>query len=64
VREASLVPCWITSSPTKNEAGVLRNNYQPKPVFGATADRTVAQVLKRSAGLEYGVKRIGYLRLR
>jgi len=61
---ASIVPCWITSGQAKNEAGVLRNNYQPRPIFGETADRTVALVLTRSAGLAYGVKRIGYLRLR
>lgn len=61
---ASIVPCWITSSQAKNEAGVLRNNYQPKPVFGETADRTATLVLERSARLKYGVKKIGYLRLR
>lgn len=62
--EASIVPCWVTSSRARNEAGILRNNYQPKPVFGSTAERTVALVLARSAGLEYGVKKIEYLRLR
>ncbi len=61
---ASIVPCWITSSQARNAAGFVRNNYQPKPVFGETADRTVALVLKRSAALKYGVKSIGYLRLR
>jgi poly-gamma-glutamate synthesis protein (capsule biosynthesis protein) len=61
---ASVVPCWITSSQARNEAGALRNNYQPTPVFGTTADQTVALVLKRSAGLKYGVKRLEYLRLR
>lgn len=64
VMEPSIVPCWITSGQAKTGAGILRNNYQPKPVFGETADRTVALVLERSAALEYGVKRIGYLRLR
>lgn len=62
VTGASLVPCWITSSRTRNEAGILRNNYQPKPVFGETADRIVALLLKRSAGLEYGVKKMEYQR--
>jgi poly-gamma-glutamate synthesis protein (capsule biosynthesis protein) len=61
--EAAIVPCCITSSRAKNGAGILKNNYQPKPVFGKTADQTVALVLARSAGLEYGVKRITYLRL-
>ena len=60
--EASIVPCWTTSSHVRNEAGVLRNNYQPKPVFGVTADRTAALVNERSAGLKYGVKRIRYWR--
>jgi len=64
VREASIVPCWITSGRARSAAGVLRNNYQPKPVFGEAGDRTAALVVERSAGLEYGVKRIGYLRLR
>jgi poly-gamma-glutamate synthesis protein (capsule biosynthesis protein) len=64
VREASIVPCWITSGREKDAAGVLRNDYQPKPVFGEAADRTAALVLERSAGLTYGVKSIGYLRLR
>lgn len=61
---ASVVPCWITSSRVKNGAGVLRNNYQPKPVFGATADRTAALVLARSARLRYGVRRLDYFNLR
>jgi len=64
VMDISIVPCWITSSQEKNEEGILKNNYQPKPVFGETADRTAALVLQRSATLEYGVKRISYLRLR
>ncbi len=59
-----IVPCWVTSSQARNTAGILKNNYQPKPVFGETADRTVALVLKRSARLKYGVKKIQYLRLR
>ena len=62
VSEASIIPCWITSSRTKNEAGVRKNNYQPKPVFGETADQVVALTLKRSAGLKYGVKQIKYFR--
>ena len=62
VREASIVPCWTTSSQVKNAAGVLRNDYQPKPVFGGIADRTISLVLQRSAGLKYGVKRIRYRR--
>lgn len=63
IRNASIVPCWITSSHSRNEAGVLRNNYQPMPVFGRIAERTVALVLKRSAALKYGVKKIDHLRL-
>jgi len=58
VAGASIVPCWTTSGQARNEAGVLRNNYQPKPVFGKTADRTTALIIARSAGLEYGVKRL------
>ena len=63
VLPAAIVPCWITSGQARNAAGVLRNNYQPRPVFGKNADRTVALVLKRSAGLKYGVKTIVYSRL-
>ncbi len=63
VMAATIVPCWITSSQARNEVGVLKNNYQPRLVFGQTADQTTALVLARSARLEYGVKRIGYLRL-
>ena len=59
---ASVVPCWITSSRVRNGGSVLRNDYQPEPVFGATADRTAALVLARSAGLKYGVKRLDYFR--
>ena len=59
----SIVPCWTTSSRAR-AGGVLRNDYQPKPVFGGAADRTVALVLTRSVGLKYGVKKINYLRLR
>lgn len=58
----SLVPCRVTSSRARNTAGILRNNYQPEPVFGEAADQTVALVLARSASLKYGVKRIDYLR--
>jgi len=64
VAGASIVPCWTTSERTRNGAGVLRNNYQPRPVFGKTADQTAALVLARSAGLKYGVKELEYLRLR
>ncbi len=64
VQEASLVPCWITSTQAKNAAGILENNYQPKPLFGRAADQAVALALKRSAGLAYGVKSIDYLKLR
>lgn len=62
VREASVVPCRTTSGAARNAAGVLRNNYQPRPVFGRAADQTVALVLQRSAPLAYGVRRIAYSR--
>ena len=58
----AIVPCWTTSSHARNSAGVLRNNYQPAPVFGKAADQVAALVLKRSAGLRCGVKRIAYHR--
>lgn len=61
---ASLVPGWTTSSPARNKVGILKNNYQPRPVFGKTADRTIALVLRRSAGLKYRMRKIEYLRLR
>jgi poly-gamma-glutamate capsule biosynthesis protein CapA/YwtB (metallophosphatase superfamily) len=62
--DAGIVPCRITSSQARNAAGVLRNNYQPKPVFGAASDRIAALILHRSASLKYGVKQIAYLKLR
>lgn len=52
----SVVPCRTTSSTARNRFGVLRNNYQPTPVYGRSAARTVNLILKRNAGLEYGVK--------
>ncbi len=55
---AFLVPCRTTSSRVKNAAGILRNNYQPEPVFGETAHRTLALVLARSTKLKYGVKQL------
>ncbi len=55
---ASLVPCFTTSSRARNPAGILRNNYQPKPVFGADAARVTALVIRRSAGLKYGVRKM------
>ena len=58
VLEASIVPCLTTSSRARNSAGVLRNNYQPAPVFGGAADQIIKLVLKRSAGLRYGVRRL------
>ena len=63
-RAASIVPCWTASSRARNEAGILRNNYQPKPVFGKAADRVAALVLARSATLKGGVRGIEYLRSR
>ena len=63
VLPASIVPCWITSGHARNAAGVLRNDYQPRPLFGAAADRTAALVLRRSVGLKYGVRKIAYPRL-
>ena len=60
VKEAEIVPCWTTSSLSKNNAGVRRNNYQPKPVFGKDADKVAALLLRRSRGLKYGVKKIDY----
>jgi len=60
VKEAEIVPCWTTSSRSKNDAGVLRNNYQPKPVFGRDADKVAELLLRRCRGLKYGVKKIRY----
>lgn len=54
----SLVPCQTTSSRARNAAGILQNNYQPEPVFGETARRTLALVLARSAKLRHGVKQL------
>jgi poly-gamma-glutamate capsule biosynthesis protein CapA/YwtB (metallophosphatase superfamily) len=58
VLPASVVPCWITSAHARNAAGVLLNNYQPRPLTGKEADQTIALLLARSAGLKYGVKHI------
>ncbi len=61
VLPASIIPCRTTSSHARS-AGVLRNNYQPAPVFGRAADQIAALALKRSAGLRYGVKQLAYQR--
>lgn len=63
VPDAEIVPCHITSSKKRNEEGILKNNYQPKPVFGKEADRVAALALARSALLDDGVKQIKYQRL-
>ncbi|MEO7716364.1 MAG: CapA family protein [Capsulimonas sp.] len=63
VTDASIVPCLTTSSHVENTSGVLVNNYQPKPVFGDAADRIASLVLMRSAELQYGVKKLNYLKL-
>ena len=60
----SLVPCLTTSSETRNGTGVLRNNYQPMPVYGKAADTITTLVLKRSAGLKYGVRTVSHRRKR
>ena len=62
-KEAEIVPCWIASSRSKNDAGVLRNNYQPRPVFGKDADKVAALLLRRSRGLKYGMRKIKYRKL-
>ncbi len=64
VAGASIVPCQVTSTEKRNRKGTLRNNYQPKPVFGREAARTAALLIERSAGLEYGVKAMEYLDLK
>jgi len=56
----SIVPCHITSSKERNESGVVRNNYQPTPLFGKEADQTADLLLERSAVLQHGVSRIHY----
>lgn len=61
VSAASIIPCRMTSSHVRS-AGVLRNNYQPVPVFGKAADEIAALVRERSAGLPYGVKHLAYSR--
>ena len=55
---ASIVPCFTTSSKSRTSAGILRNNYQPRPVYGAEAASVTSLVLKRSAGLKYGVRKL------
>jgi poly-gamma-glutamate capsule biosynthesis protein CapA/YwtB (metallophosphatase superfamily) len=55
---ASIVPCLTTSSQARNPAGVLRNNYQPKPIFGKAAARVTALVVQRSRSLKYGITKI------
>ncbi len=59
---ASIVPCMITSTKARNNAGVLINNYQPKPAFGSQADHIAALVLARGAKLRYGVKMLHNIR--
>ncbi len=58
----SIIPCLTTSSECRRKDGALENNYQPKPAFGATADKIAQIVLQRSASLRNGCKRISYIR--
>ena len=60
VAGAAIVPCLTTSSHERNKNGVLINNYQPQPVFGGQADKIADLIIHRSAGLEFGLKRITY----
>ena len=54
----AVVPCLTSSSRIKSSVGVLRNNYQPMLVYGKAADKVIALVLKRSAGLKYGMRAV------
>lgn len=56
--QVSIVPCRVSSTEERDARGVLRNNYQPQPLSGEAAGRVAALVLRRSAGLTYGVKKI------
>ena len=55
-----IVPCIATSTQKRNSAGVLLNNYQPKPFSGAQGAAVVNLIIKRSSELPNGVKQIGY----
>lgn len=63
VRDPAMIPCRVTSGKARTEAGILKNNYQPKPLFGTDAAQTTALVLARSAKLKYGITHITSLRL-
>ncbi len=60
VRSLSIIPCLATSGRQRNADGALVNDYQPKPVFGASAARIAALVLARSRPLTYGIKETNY----
>lgn len=50
----SVVPCYTTSSGTK------RNNYQPCIRFGSDGQQVINTLLRRSAGLDYGIDSVEY----
>ncbi len=55
-----IVPCLITSTQKRNFAGVLLNNYQPKPLLGTQAAKVANLIVERSSKLPAGVKQINY----
>lgn len=59
-KKAEIIPCLVTSSKQRKHENVLINNYQPIPVEGEEAKKIAGLVVKRSAALKYGIKKIDY----
>ncbi len=59
---ASVVPCLITSSTSRNKDGVRINDYQPALQFGRAAQHITAPILKRSSSFKYRLHVISSVR--
>jgi poly-gamma-glutamate synthesis protein (capsule biosynthesis protein) len=54
----SIAPCLTSSSNARTLDGALKNNYQPVALSGQKSSQVMQLILKRSAPLKFGIKRI------
>ncbi len=52
IDSANVIPCRITSSTERNDAGFLWNNFQPEPLSGPEAEQVLSLIESRSARLQ------------
>lgn len=52
IDSANVIPCRITSSTERNDAGFLWNNFQPEPLSGSEAEQVLSLIESRSARLQ------------